>query len=148
MFTISIVTQMKEAEMSWRDQLNGDPLPWLLEQDDPGIRYLALRDLVDSSPNDSELLRAKGAAHTEGPISVILSCQHEDGYWEKPGPGYSPKYRSTVWSVITLAQLGASVDADPRIGRACAYLFEHAFSLGGQFTASGAPSGTADASLA
>ncbi|MCJ7739685.1 MAG: nitrogen fixation protein NifH [Anaerolineae bacterium] len=130
--------------MSWRDQLNGDPFPWLLEHGDPGVRYLALRDLLDLSSSDSTLLRARESAYTEGPISVILSHQHADGYWEKPGPGYSPKYRSTVWSVITLAQLGASVDGDPRIGRACAYIFEHAFSAGGQFSATGAPSGTAD----
>jgi len=130
--------------MSWRDQLNGDALPWLLKHDDPGVRYLALRDLLDLAPSDSELLCARESAHAEGPISVILSHQHADGYWEKPGPGYSPKYRSTTWSLITLAQLGASVDSDPRIGQACAYLFEHTFSPGGQFTATGAPSGTMD----
>ena len=32
--------------MEWHSQLNGDPMPWLLESKDPGARYLALRDLV------------------------------------------------------------------------------------------------------
>jgi len=36
--------------MSWQDQLNGDSLSWLLEPDSPGVRYLALRDLVGLSP--------------------------------------------------------------------------------------------------
>ncbi|MBE7551702.1 MAG: nitrogen fixation protein NifH [Anaerolineales bacterium] len=66
------------------------------------------------------------------------------GSWAEPGPGYNPKYRSTVWTVIMLAQLGAVADQDERIARACAYLLEHALTAGGHFTASGAPSGTAD----
>jgi hypothetical protein len=68
------------------------------------------------------------------------------GFWAKPGPGYTPKYYSTVWSVILLAQLGASAAMDERITRACKYLLDHALNPGGQFSAlaSGTPSGTAD----
>jgi hypothetical protein len=67
-----------------------------------------------------------------------------DGYWVNPGPGYYPKYRSTVWAVILLAQLGAQVDEDPRIATACRYLVDHALAPGGQFSVTGAPAGTAD----
>jgi hypothetical protein len=66
------------------------------------------------------------------------------GYWAEPGPGYNPKYQSSVWSIILLAQLGACVDEDKRIAQACAYLLDHALTPGGHFSASGAPSGTAD----
>jgi hypothetical protein len=70
----------------------------------------------------------------------------EDGYWVKAGPGYNPKYRSTVWALLVLAQLGASVSEDRRIERACKYLLDHALAEGGQITmtSTGAPSGTAD----
>jgi len=68
----------------------------------------------------------------------------EEGYWVKPGPGYLPKYWSTVWAIIMLAQLGATAEQDVRISRACAYVLDHALTAGGQFTTSGAPSGTAD----
>jgi len=44
-----------------------------------------------------------------------------------------------------LAQLGASVEEDSRIARACAYVLDHALTPGGHFTTSGAPSGTATA---
>ena len=67
-----------------------------------------------------------------------------EGYWVDPGAGYYPKYRGTVWSMLALAQLGAHIAHDPRIGRACQYLLEHALTATGQFTANGAPSGTAD----
>jgi hypothetical protein len=130
--------------MSWQDQLKGDPLAWLLAPDSPGVRYLALRDLLDMPSDDPELQAAAQAAHTQGPIATILEHMEPAGYWIAPGPGYSPKYRSTVWSLIMLAQLGAVCGADERIARACDYLVSHALALGGQFSTSEAPSGTAD----
>jgi len=130
--------------MSSKNPLKADSLAWLLETDSPGVRYLALRDLLDRPNDDTELLEARKAAHTKGPIAAILSKMDEVGYWSKPGQGYNPKYLSTVWSVILLAQLGASVAEDERIARACAYLLDHALTSGGQFTITGAPSGTID----
>jgi hypothetical protein len=130
--------------MSWLDQLKSDSLSWLLETSSPEVRHLTLRDLLDRPSADSDLRAARKAAHQKGPIAFILSSMDREGYWVEPGPGYNPKYRSTVWSVILLAQLGASVEEDKRIAKACSYLLDHALAEGGQFTASGAPSGTAD----
>jgi hypothetical protein len=121
-----------------------EPIDWLLEPASPGVRYLALRDLVKLAPDDPDLVAAWQAAHTQGPIADILANMHSDGYWSEPGPGYYPKYFSTVWSVIVLAQLGASPTLDERIGHACAYLLDASLTPHGQFTVSGAPSGTAD----
>jgi hypothetical protein len=130
--------------MSWQAQLNGDSLAWLLETDSPGVRYLAWRDLLDHPEDNAELCAARKAAHRQGPIAAILAEMDQAGYWVEPGPGYNPKYRSTVWSIIMLAQLGASLEEDKRIERACAYVLDQALTPGGQFTTSGAPSGTAD----
>jgi hypothetical protein len=130
--------------MAWQEQLKGDALAWLLEAGNQDVRYLALRDLLKRPATDPELRAAVKAAHSQGSIAAVLDEMHEAGYWVEPGPGYNPKYRSTVWAVILLAQLGASVKEDPRIARACDYLLEHALTSGGQFSASGAPSGTAD----
>lgn len=130
--------------MSWRDQLHADPLPWLLEPDAPAVRYLALRDLLDRPPDDAELQAACAQAHAADPIATILAAMTPEGYWCEPGPGYNPKYRSTVWSLIMLAQAGASAQADERVARACAYYLDHALAPDGQISASGTPSGTAD----
>ena len=35
--------------MSWQNQLKGNSLSWLLEPNSPGVRYLALRDLIDDA---------------------------------------------------------------------------------------------------
>ena len=121
--------------------LHGDPLPWLLEADDPGPRYLALREVLGACAGEAELRAARRAAHRAGPIAAVLAHMRPEGYWVKPGPGYSPKYRSTVWALTLLAELGARVEEDARIATACAYVLDHTLTPGGQFTTS--PSGSA-----
>jgi len=119
-------------------------LNWLLDPDDPGVRYLALRDLLDRPPHDPELIAAQAEAHAQGPIAATLDGMNEASYWVEPGPGYNPKYRSTIWAIILLAQLGASARLDGRVAQGCAYLLDHSLAAGGQFTITGAPSGTVD----
>ncbi|MFC1893900.1 nitrogen fixation protein NifH [Chloroflexota bacterium] len=117
-------------------------IEWLLEPNDIGVRYLALRDLAVT--DDSELLIAKKKAHGEGQITQLLAKMNKEGYWEKPGAGYNPKYTGTVWSMILLSQLGASITMDKRIATACFYLMEHTLTRDGQFTMNGLSSGTID----
>jgi hypothetical protein len=132
--------------MSWQTQLRGDSVSWLLESDSANVRYLAMRDLLDLPPDDKKLKAARKSAHREGPIAHVLSKMNEEGYWMRPGTGYGPKYKSTVWALILLAQLGASVKEDKRIKQACRYYLDHALNPGGQISAmtNNSPSGTAD----
>ena len=77
--------------MSWQNQLKGDSINWLLEPENPGVRYLALRDLMDVPEDDPEMIIARSNAHTQGPIASVLKKMQPEGWWEKPGPGYTPK---------------------------------------------------------
>lgn len=126
------------------DQYNDATREWLLDESDPGPRYLAMRDLMDIKCDDPALEKAQELAHQMGPIAEILAQMNDEGYWAKPGAGYNPKYRSTVWSIIYLAQLGASAESDKRIQLACAYLLDNALNTEGQFSSTGPPSGTVD----
>ena len=117
-------------------------LDWLLEPQDIGVRYLAMRDLTGASGKG--LLPVKKKAHTEGPIARVLEKIDPAGYWERPGAGYYPKYTSTVWSLVLLGQLGADVDTDKRIAKACSYILDNGLTTDGHFTVNGLPSGTAD----
>jgi hypothetical protein len=130
--------------MAWQEQLRGDALTWLLDTETSGVRYMAMRDLLDYEDDDPELAEARGKAHSDGPIAQILDEMEDEGYWVRAGAGYNPKYRSAVWSLLMLAQMGARASDDERIERACAYMLAHGLATGGQFTASGAPSGTVD----
>lgn len=117
-------------------------LPWLLEKSDPGVRYLALRDLTEPSPDSAELSSARKEAYSHGHIGEVLKHMATEGYWRKPGAGYNPKYFSGVWSLILLSQLGASVRDDPRIKKACGYYLHHAFTKDHSLSSNGVPSGT------
>lgn len=131
--------------MPWLNQLSGDPLAWLLEPEEPAARCLALRDLQDLPEDHPDCQAARAAAHQQGPIPAILEQMNPEGYWIEPGGGYNPKYRSTVWSLILLAQLGASARLDERIQRACVYQIDHSLNPNGPFGGSpNAPSGTVD----
>ena len=120
----------------WLKGLNGDPLPWLLESDptNPGVRYFALRDVLDQPEDALEVREARTAIMTTGPIPAILDAQHADGYWVKPGSGYAPKYRGTVWQIIILAELGGD-PTDERVRRSCEYLLNHSIAANGAFSA-------------
>ncbi len=123
-------------------QLNGDPLPWLLEPDtdNPGVRYFALRDLMGLPADHPDVVQAQAAVMVTGPVPVILNAQNPDGYWDRPGAGYVPKYRGTLWSLLFLAQLGAQMGSDERIQRAIEYVFVHAQTKDGAFSCNGTPS--------
>jgi hypothetical protein len=117
-------------------------LDWLLEPDDdnPGVRLFALVDLLGRPASDPEVIAAREAVMDRGPVPAILANQQPEGYWEKPGPGYLPKYRSTVWSLTYLAQLGAD-PADPQVRAGVEYLLTHAIASNGTFSLTGTPSG-------
>lgn len=128
----------------WHNRLRADPMPWLLEDEPVGIAYLTLQSLSTGKSDPTRYELAKDAAYERGPIAEILLNMEDEGYWVEPGPGYLPKYRSIVWSLIALAQLGAHISHDPRIGRACTYLLDNGLNQNGQFSATGPPSGTVD----
>jgi hypothetical protein len=124
-----------KKQHDWRKSLKADPTDWLLEEDDPGVRYLALRDIVDA--DEKEINLARRNAHREGPISVILDNMNPEGFWINQSQVYVPKCRGTSWSIISLAQMGGSIEEDKRIGIACSYLLDHALAEGGQFSSDG-----------
>lgn len=122
------------------DDLMLDALAWMLEPDprNPGVRYNALRDLLCLPEDDVEVQAACHEVMLSGPIPAILDAQHPDGYWARPGGGYAPSYRSTLWQVIFLAELGADPE-DERVRRSCEYLLCHSVASNGGFSMSERP---------
>ena len=110
-----------------------DPLPWLLEPENPSARYLALTGLLDRPADDPEVLAARAAIPGGGAARATLDAQWPEGYWIAPGVGYSPKYKSTVWQVIILAALGAPRTA--AIDRACDRVLSDSRLPDGRFSA-------------
>jgi len=40
---------------NWQKHLNGDPLPWLLDPENPSVRYWTLIDILDRPVSSSEV---------------------------------------------------------------------------------------------
>ena len=125
-----------DASAGWTAALRADPLDWLLETEDPAVRHLVLRQLLDRPGDDPEVVASRRAGMAADPIASILAAQSSDGHWEKPGPGYATKYRGTVWQLIFLDQLGAD-PGDERVRRAGEYVMSHSQAENGGFGASG-----------
>ena len=119
---------------NWQSKINGDPLPWLLEAENPSVRYFALRELLDRGKNDRDVIVAKAAIMQSAPVKRMLVAQKAEGYWVKPGSGYSPKYQSTDWQILFLAEMGVD-GRDRRVLQGCEYLLEHAPADNGGFSA-------------
>jgi hypothetical protein len=106
---------------------------WLLELDNPSVRYFTLRGLLDRPEDDPEVQAARHAIMTSEPVQKILAAQKAEGYWVKPDKGYSPKYRATSWQLLFLAELGADGENE-QIRRGCDYWLGQAQSKHGGFT--------------
>ncbi|MGQ0797040.1 MAG: prenyltransferase/squalene oxidase repeat-containing protein [Methanobacteriota archaeon] len=93
-------------------------LDWLLEDDQPSVRYLALRHLRGSPEDDPEIRSARGAIPTRGWAAGILADQNGGGWWVGEESLYRPKYLSSNWMLLILSDLGLT-RSNPRIAKAC-----------------------------
>lgn len=103
---------------------------WLLEKENPSIRYFTLRDLLDRNEADPEVRHAKRAISDSEIVSKMLSKQSAEGYWESRDSPYHPKYKSTYWQVMVIASLGLD-KGDERAHKAFEFVFKLQLSEGG-----------------
>ena len=69
-------------------------LEWLLEDDQPSVRYLALTQLLGKSEDDPEVQVAKKMIPKKGWAAEILAKQDRGGWWVSEESLYRPKYLS------------------------------------------------------
>ena len=105
----------------WMSVLKADPIPWLLEDDNPGVRHMTLTSILDRPETDPEVKKARAAIIRKGIVPKILSKQKAGGYWETPDRFYTAKYKGTSWQLIILAELGAD-STNPRVRKACEFI--------------------------
>lgn len=110
---------------NWKSVLNADLIEWLLEKDNPSVRYSTLTDILEIPQNDPEVGRTKEEIMKVGVVPKILAKQKDGGYWGKPKDFYiRSKYKGTVWTLIILAELGANGN-DKRIRKTCEFILEN-----------------------
>jgi hypothetical protein len=109
--------------VDWIEILYSDVIPWLMERDAPSVRYWTLTKLLDRQKEEDEVARARQAIQQSGPAVEILSHYAGDGRWEGERSYYTPKYKSTHWQLLLLAELAAGGE-DERIAAACRRMIE------------------------
>ena len=110
---------------NWKSLLKADPTGWLLEKDNPSVRYFTLTDILGKLENDSEVKEAKDEIMEVGIVPKILAKQSNEGYWGSPENFYAPgKFKGTVWQLMILAELGAD-SGEERVRKACEFILNN-----------------------
>ncbi len=108
-------------------EITDDILLWLLEDNNPSVRYFILTELLGKTEKDSEVIEAKNKIMKNSPVVRILSQQDKDGFWGKPENFYVyGKYKGTTFTFLLLAELGADGN-DDRIKKSTEFLFNHSY---------------------
>jgi hypothetical protein len=108
----------------WISRLKSDPTDWLLEKDNPSMRYFTLRDILEKPEHDDEVKEAKRGIMEIGVVPAILVKQRKEGCWDEPERFYTAKYKGTVWQLLILAELGANGKND-HVRKACEFILEN-----------------------
>ncbi len=105
----------------WRESLRDDPIPWLLDPENPAVRCLTLRDLLDRPANDQDVLQAQAEIPAYTPFAELLARQKPGGYWVKQDY-YLPKHYGTFWVLCVLGDVGLTAE-HPQIRESCEFIF-------------------------
>jgi hypothetical protein len=94
---------------NWQKSMNGDPLPWLLEPENPSIRYWTLVDILDRSATDPEVQEARATIAQQPLVKELFALQHPKGYW---GDDETKPYtaQGAVAALALLHMLGVTPD--------------------------------------
>ena len=93
--------------MGWKSVLKADSTEWLLEKDNPSVRYFTLREIEVREENDPEVQKAHDEIMESALVKAILQAQKPEGYWENEDNLYLPKYTATTNQMLILAEVGA-----------------------------------------
>ncbi len=105
-------------------------LDWLLEDDQPSVRYLAQTQLLGRRASDPEVRASRAQIPRRGWVAELLARRSPGGWWVRDGSPMWPKYLGTNWSMLALADLGAS-RAIPAVRRSAEYWMQRSPLRGG-----------------
>ena len=100
--------------VTWR--IKDEVLNWLLEPENPSVRYWTLQWLQGLAYDDPQVQEAQNLIMTAPTVQVILQNQNKDGYWVAEEDMYLPKYRATTHQLLILSELGCRLTPGIRKG--------------------------------
>lgn len=94
--------------------LNGDPLPWLLEPEDPSVRYWTLVDVLGLPADDDQVQETRAAAADQPLAQEIFALQHPTGHWGEATKPHTAE--GAVGALALLYMLGVLPDSRTSAG--------------------------------
>ncbi len=110
--------------MQFEDIIDQETIDWLLEPDNPSVRYWTLQYLQDKTPNHPEVVQAQDSVMESSCVRNILEKQREEGHWEQYHDMYLPKYTTTTHNLLILAEFGAKKTSQIEKAMEYIYLFQ------------------------
>jgi len=95
-------------------------LDWLLEEDQPAVRYLALTQLLGGKPSDPEVREARSKLPSVGWVHDVLGRRDPAGWWVRDRGWLEPRFVGTHWNMLALADLGATREI-PAVSQSAEY---------------------------
>lgn len=94
---------------TWQTRLRADPLPWLLDPENPSVRYWTLTDILDQPASFPEVQEAKAAIARQPLVQELFASQQSGGHW---GEDETRPYtaRGTLGALSILHMLGVEPD--------------------------------------
>jgi hypothetical protein len=108
-------------------------MEWLLDPSEPSMRFLTSRDLLTRKPSERALSRLQKNIACSGWALEIFARQREKTWWATKKTCYRPKFRSTIWQLQVLADLGLTKD-DVRIANAVEFWFDLHYAKDGGYS--------------
>jgi hypothetical protein len=92
--------------MSPCEILDESVVSWLLEKENPSVRFWALQQIEDRNLSDKLVQATQDDIMASDCVHGFFSAMKNNNHWEKPDDMYNPKYRATTHNLLILAEMG------------------------------------------
>lgn len=117
---------------TWWRPLKGDPMGWLLDYDNPAVRYWTLTNVLDRQPDIPVVREARSILATNPIVQRVFARQQHDSGWGSPATPDQPTWQATADHLALLVELGAP-GHDERIATAADWALDQAADADGDF---------------
>lgn len=119
---------------------NSSVINWLLEENQPSVRYLTLTELLERPEKDSDVKSARKNITSVGWAKEILDKQLPSGCWVHEKHLFNPTFHATFWMLLILSDLGLTKQ-EPGVAKASELWMERYATKDGGFSYSGKAGG-------
>ena len=112
----------------WKSVLKADPTEWLLEGDNPAVRFWTLKDILGKEEDNLEVAKAREEIAIAPEAQRIFSKIEVNGgpFWSTLDGNiwHAPGNSSTIFCLSVLAEFGLTYQ-HPIIASACEFVFRY-----------------------